>query len=481
MSTEGLSLLSLTRKVGRIIPVPKRLQPLVAVAGLTWKAAFRFKLFWVLCGLLIASVVLLPLLLKDDKSARGFIQLMLTYNLSIITALLGLSTLWLACGSLARDIEDCQMQVVAVKPIPRWQIWLGKWLGIMALNVSLLTFAGTSVYVLLQLRARNLPPAQQAILQNEIFVARGSLKEPMPDIEAAVEREYQARARNTQLSAENERELKNLLREQLKMGVQVVPTGVPRQWQLDLGLRRHTLRDQPLYVRVKFHAAQTNASGTYMGVWGAVRDKAVVWRERKYLAPNTFHEFPIPPNMFDANGKLPIFFVNEEPSALLFPLEDGFELLYREGGFGLNFTRGLGIILFWLGLLAALGLAAASLLSFPVAAFFSGTLLMIALSGNTLSSVVSEGSVFGANHESGEVSGSWIDAIIIPFFKGLLKLVETVQGYSPVDALSTGRSITWGQLGQAGLVIVLLFGGFFAVIGMIIFTRRELAAAQGTH
>ena len=40
---------------------------------------------------------------------------------SDFTALLGLSTLWLGCGTLARDIEDCSMQVVAVKPVPRWQ------------------------------------------------------------------------------------------------------------------------------------------------------------------------------------------------------------------------------------------------------------------------------------------------------------------------------------------------------------------------
>ena len=59
-----------------------------------------------------------------------------------MSGLLGLSTLWLACGTLARDIEECQMQVVAVKPIARWQIWLGKWLGIMSLNAALLGLAG---------------------------------------------------------------------------------------------------------------------------------------------------------------------------------------------------------------------------------------------------------------------------------------------------------------------------------------------------
>src|SRR5437868_6863450 len=146
------------------------MQRLLAIAGLTWKAAFRFRLFWVLTVLLLGSVVVLPLLLKDDGTARGFTQILLTYTLSVITTLLGFTTLWLACGTLARDVEECQMQMVAVKPIARWQIWLGKWLGLVGLNAALLLVAGGSVYALLQWRAHRLPRAQQQILRNEIFV-----------------------------------------------------------------------------------------------------------------------------------------------------------------------------------------------------------------------------------------------------------------------------------------------------------------------
>src|SRR3954453_22882011 len=152
------------------------MQQLLAIAGLTWKAAFRFRLFWVLAFLLLGSVIALPLLLKDDQTARGFIQLLLTYNLTVITTLLGLSTLWLACGTLARDIEDCQIQMVAVKPIARWQIWLGKWLGLLSLNAALLAISGAGVYGLLQYRATKLPADQKAILRNEVLVARGSAK-----------------------------------------------------------------------------------------------------------------------------------------------------------------------------------------------------------------------------------------------------------------------------------------------------------------
>src|SRR5512132_3492332 len=159
------------------------MQRLFAIALLTWKAALRFRLFLVIAVLLLAAVVGLPLLIEDDGTARGFTQILLTYTLSLITALLGASTLWLACGTLARDIEECQMQMVAVKPIARWQIWLGKWLGLVMLNGALLCLSGLSVYVLMQWRAQRLPEKERAVLRREVLIARASVRPQYPDLD----------------------------------------------------------------------------------------------------------------------------------------------------------------------------------------------------------------------------------------------------------------------------------------------------------
>jgi hypothetical protein len=62
-----------------------------------------------------------------------------------------------------------------------------------------------------------------------------------------------------------------------------------------------------------------------------------------------------------------------------------------------------------------------------------------------------------------------------------LKVINLARGFSPVDSLSTGRSIPWWQLAQAFVQIVVLLGGLFAAFGIWTFSRRELAAAQGTQ
>jgi len=459
------------------------MQRLLAIAWLTWKAAFRFRLFIVIAVLLLAAVVGLPLLIEDDGTARGFTQILLTYTLTTITGLLGLSTLWLACGTLARDIEECQIQMVAVKPIARWQIWLGKWLGIVSLNAALLAISGLSVYGLLQWRATKLPLAEQQVLRNEVLVARASAKPPSAEkeIEAETALQLKAALEKTKVTVADLPLLRQQIKEGLKAELQVVPPGYLRTWEIDLGFARNFLKDQPLYLRIKFNAAEKSPSGTFLGGWQVgVPRKTLLWRteEPMSLAPDTFHEFEIPANLFDEKGQLTISFLNPNNTALLFPIEDGMEVLYREGGFGLNFARGLGIIFCWMALLATLGLAAASFMSFPVAAFASLAALVVVFSTGTLANAVSEGTILGYDPEHGSSGPRPVDTLVIPVFRTILGVVNLAKSFSPVDALSSGRSITWLELSRAFAQIVLLLGGILALIGIWSFTRRELATAQ---
>lgn len=461
------------------------MQQILAISWLTWKAALRFRLFLVVAALLVVAVVGLPLVIKDDGTAQGFTQIILTYTLTAITALLGLSTLWLSCGTLARDIEECQIQVVATKPIARWQIWLGKWLGLVTLNAVLLAMSGGCVYGLLQWRATQLPPAEQKILRQQVLVARGSAREQSyaDEIDRETERILQARLKSNPVDNVDLPEVRKQIREQVKADFQLVPPGYTRSWKIDLGFARNFLSGKPLQLRVKFNSAKTGDSGTYAIVWQVGNSESTnFWQsEPMSLSADTFHEFTIPPDLYDQDGVLTVTVGNPNNAALLFPLEDGMEVLYPEGGFTLNFARGLGIIFCWLALMAALGLMAASFLTFPVAAFFSMSLLLVVLSSGTLAEAVDAGTVTSGNSETGQMGHSAADLVLIPAFKGLLAVISMVQDFSPIDALSTGRSIPWTELGLAFAKIVLLLGGIFALAGIYFFHRRELATAQGNQ
>ncbi|HEX4264131.1 MAG TPA: hypothetical protein VH597_07315 [Verrucomicrobiae bacterium] len=459
------------------------MQQLFAIAGLTWKAALRFRLFLAIAVLLLVAVVGLPILIKDDGTAQGFTQILLTYTLSAITALLGISTLWLSCGTLARDIEECQIQVVATKPIARWQIWIGKWLGIIALNAALLVLSGACVYGLLQWRATKLPAAEQKTLHDQVLVARGSIKPPdvQGDIEKVAHTVLEDRLKHSPVTQADLPEVQKQIEEQVKAEYQVVPPSYIKTWEIKLASGVRSLKGEPLQLRIKFNAAQKSASGTFDGYWQiGVPGKTSLWRsEAMSLAPDTFHEFGIPPDLFDKNQMLTISFANLNDAALLFPLDDGMEVLYRDGGFGMNFARGLGIIFCWMALLAAVGLASASFLSFPVAAFLSLAILTVALSSGMLTTVVSEGTIDNNSTATNNPVVGALNVVILPIFRVALKVINLARDFSPIDSLSSGRSITWGELGLAFVQIVVMLGGVFAVFGIFIFNRRELATAQG--
>ncbi len=457
------------------------MKQILTIAGLTWKSAFRYKLFWVLAGLLTAAVVGLPLLLKDDGTAKGLTQILLTYTLASVASLLGMATLWLSCGTLAKDVEECQMQMVVVKPISRWQVWLGKWVGILGLNALLLGLAGAAIFALLHARSSHLSADERKILHEEIFVARASIKEPVPDFGPQIKKVVEQRIRQLHPKPEELPELIKETTEQVKAVNTDVAPGRQRMWVIDMHTLSDETRNEPLQLKIKFHTANPNTETTYDTYWRVGppnSQKAVTLHES--LPSESFQEIKVPAGLLDDKGRLYIDFLNPNDTALMFPIDEGFEVLYYENTFGINFIRGLLIIFFWLALLAAIGLAAASELSFPVAAFASMAILLMGLSSGTLKTVVEQGTIVGYDAAAGGYGHSPVDMIVVPIFRGVFNIIELVEGFSPIDFLSTGRSITWTMLGLAVSQIVLLLGGFFCLCGIILFTRRELATAQGT-
>ncbi len=455
---------------------------ILAITRLTIKAAVRMRLIPAVAALLVLLLAALPFLISHDGSAGMFTQVMMTYSLFVVTLLLGLTTIWLSCGTMARDIGDAHMQVVATKPVPRWQIWLGKWLGITLLNAALLGLSGGTIAGMLHWRSKDLTAEQKQVLKKEILVARGGVKEARPFGEEQIKTRMAVLRTLPGMSDLNDANLRQEAIAELKRANELVGSGRVIRWDIDLSHVMDKTRDQPLHLRVKFFSSDFKPTVTNMTMQTDFEvghpQRSRQFSYNRPMAPEGFHEFEIPPNLYDDQGRLRISFANHNRSTVLFPLEDGLEVLFPEGGFTMNFTRALGVILCWLGLLAAVGLCGGSFLSFPIAAFLVFTLLIVISSGNLITEIVSEGTISGIDHETGQKSFGYLDWFLVPLFKLLLLVVDSVRSVSPIDALSTGRTVGWGQLGVAFVRIILVVGGMFFVAGAVIFNRRELATAQ---
>ena len=107
--------------------------------------------------------------------------------------------------------------------------------------------------------------------------------------------------------------------------------------------------------------------------------------------------------------------------------------------------------------------------------------MTLVLCSGTLANAVSEGTIANYNSEKGTKGSSPLDIVVIPTFKAILTVINLAQNFSPIDSLSSGRSITWLELAKAFGQVVLLLGGILGLFGITVFTRRELATAQGTQ
>jgi hypothetical protein len=76
---------------------------------------------------------------------------------------------------------------------------------------------------------------------------------------------------------------------------------------------------------------------------------------------------------------------------------------------------------------------------------------------------------------------SVVDFFAINSFKLMVAIISPVKDYSPIGDLTEGRAITWGQLGRAYSYIWGVTGLLISGLGMLIFTRRQLAITDSNE
>jgi hypothetical protein len=319
-------------------------------------------------------------------------------------------------------------------------------------------------------------------LQQEVLVSRVAFKPPVPNIEADVDRVFKERMRQPEIANMGAAFVRKQVREQLQSGLMATRPGAerPKPWIFNLGPNaKARFAGRPLFLRVRFYVPNTEYAGlnaTWAHFWGIGGEGQRLAVLRNSFGADTPTEFPIPSEQIRDDGTLVLWYGNGSEFTVLIPPENGIELLAPVGGFLSNYIRGLLVILCWIGLLAAVGLFSASFLQFNVAAFVSLALLLVGLSGGTLKSVVEQGGIIGLDHDTGHVSEfNLVNQMSVHVYGSAHWLLEQIVGFSPVSSLSSGRAITWLELGRCVAVVLGLAGGGLALSSMWILTRREIA------
>lgn len=169
-------------------------------------------------------------------------------------------------------------------------------------------------------------------------------------------------------------------------------------------------------------------------------------------------------------GKTRAVYFNLSPTSVTI-LHDDISLLYRMGGFGVNFLKVMMLMMCQFAFLAALGVLAATFLSFPVACLTCLAALPFSVAREFLSRSVELSRGGLAQTDFFTVVGHYtlkVASVVLPDFSAT----------SGGDALVEGIYIGWLSLAQRAGVVVAVQTAAVLAIACLIFHKRELARIQ---
>jgi hypothetical protein len=448
-----------------------------AVSMNTIRQALRMKVAAVFILLLLVLLPLMGLTATGDGTLKGRLQTFVSYGLSLTGLLLSLLTIIVSIYAITSDIEHRQIYTVVTKPIRRYQIILGKVLGVIVLDLALLAlFAGIVYGVTSQIpRFVHATDEERQEARNEFYTARASLVPPVPDVQKEVLALYnktkdQLDAYYTNLTRE---EILKQLTNRIRLEKRAAAVGQMVVWEF------HNVRpkdpNQSLFIRFKYDVSVTPADEQVYGEWrigdlrqpqpgAATQAPTRIWRHVRKDIVRKFHEVEVPASVVTQDGYLAVGFYNPpvNETVVLFPVEDGLEVLYKADTFTANFIRAALLILCRLVFLACLGALAASFLSFPVAILFC---LVIFLTG-TVSGFIIES--FGYMSQN-------ISEIYTYTVQTVIQLLPQFDKYNPTKFLVPARLMSWGFVGEVALVMVCIKAVLLLALALLIFSFRELA------
>ncbi len=414
---------------------------ILGIATLMIRQAVRSRFVVCLFVLMLSLLAGFALTVKGDGTAAGRLQVLLSYATGAVGTVLGAATLWLACGSFSAEIENRRLHLVLVKPIRNVELWLGKWLGIVAVAMLMLAVAGLFLAAAAQVALRRTVPESPdgLAVRQRILVARHV-------------------AESQRVTGET-----GEARWQLQCPVAVRPAPAVATLQFRFV---SPLRDQP---PVKAHWAVLGTDGTRRFAVDSIANMDGVNRLRipvDALVPGE----PILLSFRIHEGE------DDMPRYVTFHPDHPVELLIPVGGFGGNLVRTLLLMFCRVALLAALGVTVGTVFTFPVAVFVSTSMVMATLFTQffVFSTTVRES---GGEHHHGheQETPAWVEWVGDHLAHGMRFVVAPVLRYRVRGRLSEGVSVAWSEVYEAAGMMVFIYGGVLCALACGTLRRREIA------
>jgi len=445
-----------------------------AVATNTIKQALRMKIAAVFIILLLILLPVMGTAMTGDGTMKGRLQTFISYGLSLTSFLLCLLTIVVSIYSLTSDIQQRQIYTVITKPVRRFQLLFGKLLGVILLDVALLVLFSAIIYaVAIYIPTYfNANEADLIQLDNEFYTARNGLIPAEVDVSPEVLEAYDKLKKSGRLPEDVPREkiIARLTEDQRRWKRAAVP-GQQLIWEFQKV--KPLDPKQSLFIRFKYDVSVNPPDLNVYGIWtvgdyrqikyGTKIETPIRNFDRKDLI-RTFHEIEVPANVVAEDGYLAVGFLNvlQNNTVVIFPPEDGLEVLYEADTFTGNFIRAVLLILFRLIFLACLGILASTFLSFPVAILLCLVVFFTA-------------TVSGFCLESFDFLGENLSWVYFYTIRPLILFLPQFDKFNPAQFLVPARLLSWPLLAKVAGLMICIKALLLLLLALLIFSFREIA------
>lgn len=502
----GLGLLAIRRALGGPSPV-------TAVARAVVDEAVQMRATIPLLVGLVVLVPTLPLVLDHSERLQYRVQFVLSWALGGTSLILSLLTIVLACSSVCGDVESRRIHMTLAKPLRRWEYLLGKWIGVVLFVLLLVAVAGAGTYTFVEVLARTQASdaTDRDAVDREVLTARVAA-EPLPAdpashdaaIAAAIDR---LEKDDPDAFSRNPAAARRRIRQEYDWQWHTVTADMVSTFMFrDLGDARRQADHDPdatiqLQLRPRAYNVDIDLADVKFVLWLNDRPWPMVdgRHAEQTLRTLAVTVLDLPASAITSDGVLKLTVANRnlvpagetKPTAITFSPGDGMRVYRRVGGFTGNFVRCLAVMWVKLSMIAAVGIAAASSLGFPMAMLASLVVYAAALGSGFLRDALGRYNVVAASWLGGvaeRLQATMEYVVQLRFYEAFrmlygfvtdaaLWLIPSFSDFDAVGSLATGTAIGWAALLvcflRIGVVTPLVLGG----IAWLAFDRRDLAGS----
>ncbi|MCS6971008.1 MAG: hypothetical protein RMM29_00570 [Planctomycetota bacterium] len=422
----------------------------LAVAGLTWREAWRYRLWLVP---VLAAAVVWAFVGHAATAEAGDATRLLT---AIASAAAGFCGLLLAAlvpaQQLTRDIEQRIVLTAFPKPLPRLGWLLGRWLGSLLIAGACMALVALAGAAAVSWRAGGIPTLRAAVPASAVFrlTALGEAV-PLPHGVVRLAGPAGDGVRWTFSGLDPAADDYEIL---VQAQVSSLDADIVESVPVQVAVLLPDGRQQPLLLdpRSPYGRPPPDASMPNANAWLANRSS-----ERRSLA-NDWARFALPPGSIDRQGQLTVQLTRLDPRSLLQLGREQAVLARPAGPLPLHALRAVLAELATPAVIAAAALAVGAIAGLPVAALAAFTL---AFAGHALWTV----------HEV--LSWNEMSRPLTRLLDLLVRLVPDFAVTGQGTRLASGEAVGWAEVGRAWAAVLPHLAALL-LLGWWMLARRQV-------